>query len=769
MRGQETSVAAAAGSSRRAQPVRQTRTNPPRSSATVSRPFAGRSAALPQESLPLPPRGPPGFFPAITHFTDCMAAMPKEIVRHFTLLKEVDAKACGPEEILDQITRYASQLPPPAHTTQEAPNGLLTNGAAVNGNAPGVEQPLDAEADLPRRHLFYNLRLILSELLPTLDEKNHVISTANEALNKQLARMDTSLPYIDNEISEEGRLGSMTHWAYKAIPEKRNGVPVVNERPRREQAGALAAAAAAAVLDEQAAAARSESRREAMLAKKRGQQEMDADDPRYAGPAAGGKKTQAARGRKTADNAAGGVGLGIVNGAASNPPQKKRKTEKAAANSGTGTPMERSVSAQVSKSGAAAKGNAASPRSTPVLDGPKKRARGGIAAAGTTRKRNNTNASGNPPSIASSPVTAAFATKDIPRSSPVPGPSGRPSARARQNSNQSTQDPRRRPSSSASNKPTPGSGLAMTVDLPTANGRRVSDARPTTASNAFPDPSSYLGKTESRTPTDKDIPVTDAPSVRHTPDHINTAHNHAGTLADGNWPLKREDAELPSTQQNSGTVSNSAISNSGTRGGSRASKNSTPIAATFADASANQPQNQHSGNINHQPLLPPQQQQPQPQNQRQRPSRDAATTKRSHKKGAGLAAQMAAASAVASGGQEEGENGGVLEGHGSAPVGVGIGAGAGAGPSIGAGAGAGAVQTEEDDDDDDDDESEPRYCYCNGVSYGEMVACDSDTCPLEWFHLDCVGLAKAPTKNAKWYCDQCKEDLRKGKVMTASR
>jgi hypothetical protein len=24
------------------------------------------------------------------------------------------------------------------------------------------------------------------------------------------------------------------------------------------------------------------------------------------------------------------------------------------------------------------------------------------------------------------------------------------------------------------------------------------------------------------------------------------------------------------------------------------------------------------------------------------------------------------------------------------------------------------------------------YCYCNGVSYGEMIGCDDDDCPIEW-------------------------------------
>lgn len=42
------------------------------------------------------------------------------------------------------------------------------------------------------------------------------------------------------------------------------------------------------------------------------------------------------------------------------------------------------------------------------------------------------------------------------------------------------------------------------------------------------------------------------------------------------------------------------------------------------------------------------------------------------------------------------------------------------------------------------DADELTYCYCNSVSYGEMVACDADECPREWFHLECVGLRVAP-------------------------
>ncbi|CAO0795599.1 unnamed protein product [Mucor circinelloides] len=53
----------------------------------------------------------------------------------------------------------------------------------------------------------------------------------------------------------------------------------------------------------------------------------------------------------------------------------------------------------------------------------------------------------------------------------------------------------------------------------------------------------------------------------------------------------------------------------------------------------------------------------------------------------------------------------------------------------------------------DIDPNEPKYCYCNQVSFGDMVACDGDNCEKEWFHYACVGLAEPPV--GKWYCDDC--------------
>ncbi|RKO99756.1 hypothetical protein CXG81DRAFT_14080, partial [Caulochytrium protostelioides] len=48
---------------------------------------------------------------------------------------------------------------------------------------------------------------------------------------------------------------------------------------------------------------------------------------------------------------------------------------------------------------------------------------------------------------------------------------------------------------------------------------------------------------------------------------------------------------------------------------------------------------------------------------------------------------------------------------------------------------------------------EELYCFCRQVSYGEMIACDSETCETEWFHLECVGLTESP--KGTWYCPTC--------------
>jgi hypothetical protein len=101
---------------------------------------------------------------------------------------------------------------------------------------------------------------------------------------------------------------------------------------------------------------------------------------------------------------------------------------------------------------------------------------------------------------------------------------------------------------------------------------------------------------------------------------------------------------------------------------------------------------------------------------RSRSSRNAleagSNNKRSHKKGAGATAQQLVVQRVS-----EADEGSSIQG---------------------------------DDEEAEIDADEPRYCYCNGVSYGQMVGCDADDCEREWFHLECVGLKVAPRSNGEF-------------------
>lgn len=67
-----------------------------------------------------------------------------------------------------------------------------------------------------------------------------------------------------------------------------------------------------------------------------------------------------------------------------------------------------------------------------------------------------------------------------------------------------------------------------------------------------------------------------------------------------------------------------------------------------------------------------------------------------------------------------------------------------------------AVGDAEDEEEGGDDR---KYCLCHNVSYGDMVACDNDNCPYEWFHWSCVGLKSEP--NGTWYCPVCTEKFQK--------
>ena len=328
----------------RRQPVRQTRINPSRAAAAA----AGTNAAA-----GAPTSHPPGFFPGITHFTDTLTALPKEMIRHYTMIREVDVKIFGPEETLKTLMATIPARPPP-------------DGA-------------DEAAELAYRQHFLKARYAMMEMLPSLDEKNHALAMANDTLERLEARCNSAWPAIENEISEEAKWGRLDHWAYTDRTVDTKKATVMNERTRREVAIAntMAAAATANSVDAEAGSSRADTRGKSRKAVAAAHMESEQEDPRLA------KRVAANNKRTKPSDFQAANGGGMVNGAGTTA-NKRRKVEKPAANNATGgVPVERSLSAVFGPTARAR----ASPRETPAPEGPRKKGRGGQAATGTTGRR----------------------------------------------------------------------------------------------------------------------------------------------------------------------------------------------------------------------------------------------------------------------------------------------------------------------------------------------------------------------------------------------
>lgn len=70
-----------------------------------------------------------------------------------------------------------------------------------------------------------------------------------------------------------------------------------------------------------------------------------------------------------------------------------------------------------------------------------------------------------------------------------------------------------------------------------------------------------------------------------------------------------------------------------------------------------------------------------------------------------------------------------------------------------------AVAEESQQEEAKKEDIEPVYCICKQVAYGEMIACDNEDCPIEWFHYPCVNLSRKP-KNS-WICPLCSNKRRR--------
>lgn len=748
-------------------PTRQTRSNPTRHIKGAGSGVRHHSL-LSNSGLPLsasatttsvnPPANinePPGLYPAISHFADAIAALPRDFRRHTSLLKEVDAKAWAPEENLQHILEQcladttatsekflaAAHSLPRSSTTYDATivsDANSVTGASVDNASLASARSADP-LSLQRRRQFHALRQNLMAIMVTMDEKNHVINNANEDVSRSIRRMDTLWPHISEEISEEARLGSLKHWAYtETNPVKKPPVPTT----RREAAASLA------ILHESETAHRSESRREAMLARKlRAAQHVDSDFDETR-PA---KKALANGKKKGTDTPVDTTGLGITGVG----PGKRKKPEKSTLG---GVIMERSISS--------AMGGRAMSRENSQQENAKKRKASG-AVTSVARKRHVTashdrlsqltdnslfriNASAqDSPKLASSPL-AGSTGKEAYKRSPALSSVRPATARGRQNSAQNLETTRGRPSSSTSHRN--GNSNNVTASTPEVNNIASLTGKS----------SSEVKNSMQETKIDKgDRLIEDGKPVDNS---TNGDHPMRGALLLQTSASKQEsNASKAEAKLIEDTIvrkvasprvppalltSESALR--GERvGRGKGSKTSTPVVGTFSEAETTEPTSAGSTHHTHTASRFKRQARPRVKDHGLHDSLSpkGLPMKRSHKSSGSISTLPPGIIGTIQRQKEETETT-----KSSTPSEV----------------GAGKEEEEEEEEEEDNDaaeEDEERYCYCQGVSYGEMVACDKPDCPRQWFHLDCIGLKSVP-KSAKWYCDECKDVLAKkgGKV-----
>jgi Inhibitor of growth proteins N-terminal histone-binding len=307
-----------------------------RQSSRAVRSTAGRpqnyyaSQHAPTVEDPTPSDQEPGFYPAITHFTDATDALPREVMRHFSMMKEVEAKLHTPDEELGKLATELSALhrsstkhPTIGASSEQKDKDMIEQGAG------STSSPTDSTSDQSSslRQLCYQIAL----MAPMLDEKIACLSTASMTLSKQLEVMESSYKYIPEEVSVEARLGSSTHWAYVAEKEtKKTG----HERVRREAAVNNAyAGGMGRIHDLDDGAGRSDARREGVVSRKIRNQQIDSDFEERPS-----SRKQHGKSRKQVDpQSASNSGLGALNGTGPN----KRKKPAAAV-------IERSVTSALS-------------------------------------------------------------------------------------------------------------------------------------------------------------------------------------------------------------------------------------------------------------------------------------------------------------------------------------------------------------------------------------------------------------------------------------
>lgn len=173
--------------------------------------------------------GDKNLYPGLNDLSDALEAMPMDIVRHFTLLKEIEAKCVNTTQLLSRLTVEFLEMPPDPATVQERESRLA------------------------------ELRAQMRELMPCLEERMHVAGLAAEAVKRHTSRLDYDFDLITkNEIPEDVQFD----WGHDAIKGDKAAETKSTTRSesRREAMAAKKAAAAAAAASNGTESGRGEGR-----------------------------------------------------------------------------------------------------------------------------------------------------------------------------------------------------------------------------------------------------------------------------------------------------------------------------------------------------------------------------------------------------------------------------------------------------------------------------------------------------------------------------
>lgn len=690
--------------------------------------------------------------------------------------------------------------------------------ASVTGNVlDTASQYSTTSADnevMRRRRMYAELRQNLMQMIMPLDEKNHVINNANEELSRHIRRQDEIWPHIADEISEETRLGSLRHWALidlnptkKAVATNARGREALNpdnevaersERRREAMALAKSKKTAAQLLDSDAEA-RKPTRKAA------NKKVLEVEEAAAALPPTmqisnllPSAKAIVNRGtaRRAVDNAMKkfGPGAGVGGASMSRENSQQDNTRKRKAPPAATTARKRYVDlADVTKhANSTIRVNTANQDSPKLAQSP---------LAGTFSKDVHKKS----PALANSRPANGRGRQS---STQQVEPSGRPASTAsRRNgvtaagvemervvtaTGKTTGEVRHTMRETANSK----GDKMLEEDVPDSVENRIRggillersaskssqlrrEAQETSTSRrtasprlnaALPIESSRHGKSRAKIatpimgtftePMDADLPEVAGENgdalkgKRAARPRIKDHHGLQDSLSPKGLPTKRQHkkngsysiSEALSMKRNASQrdeetpISEPSRKATGSRTNSRSVKNngdreasSTPRIAANSDL-VDEPESLPgtvTEDVSAVPLRP---------SARRMGSRNASTAKLDLKP-PGSSRIPVTSPVLKDEAEELGSPGPEEENDESADV-----------PDL-------VADVEVDGSEEEIDPNEARYCYCNGVSYGEMVACDNDDCAREWFHLECTGLRNLPPARSTWYCDECKANM----------